>query len=91
MDFYRNWQNYKLGFGSVTAEFWLGNEKLSSLFTDSDQYTLRVDLENEVHQWYHAQYSDFYIDGSEENYKLTIGNYTGTAGKDQHNNIHVCR
>ena len=31
VDFYRNWQDYKTGFGDLRTEFWLGNEKMHQL------------------------------------------------------------
>ena len=33
VNFYRDWNEYKSGFGSLSAEFWLGNGKIHSLTT----------------------------------------------------------
>ena len=44
VDFYRGWKDYKAGFGELTAEFWLGNDKIHRL-TASRPSSLRVDLE----------------------------------------------
>lgn len=50
-DFRRNWVQYKEGFGHLspddTTEFWLGNEKIHLITTQSTlPYTLRIDLED---------------------------------------------
>ena len=44
VDFYRNWTDYKRGFGNLSGEFWLGLDKIHRL-TSSGKYKLRVDLE----------------------------------------------
>ena len=45
VDFYRGWNDYKSGFGQLTAEFWLGNDKIHRL-TASRASSLRVELED---------------------------------------------
>lgn len=50
-DFSRNWVQYKEGFGHLspddTTEFWLGNEKIHLITTQSTlPYTLRIELED---------------------------------------------
>ncbi len=37
IDFYREWNEYKNGFGDLQTEFWLGNEKIHQL-TNQGQY-----------------------------------------------------
>ncbi|KAF3834105.1 hypothetical protein F7725_025309 [Dissostichus mawsoni] len=43
VDFQRTWKEYKMGFGSLSAEHWLGNEYVYQL-TRQRQYALRVEL-----------------------------------------------
>ena len=31
VDFYRNWQDYKCGFGELAGDFWLGNDNIHRL------------------------------------------------------------
>ena len=45
VDFHRDWKAYKEGFGSLSGEFWLGNDNLHRL-TDVNDVMLRVDLED---------------------------------------------
>jgi ficolin len=79
VDFYRNWTEYKNGFGDLNGEFWLGNDHLSSL-TASGEHELRVELEDFEGNNVYAKYSKFKIYPEEENYKLEVSGYSGTAG-----------
>ncbi len=77
-DFYRNWSDYKNGFGRLDGEFWLGNGKIHRL-TNKHQELL-VELEDFENVTAHAQYDYFSIDSEEDWYKLHLGSYSGTAG-----------
>ena len=79
VDFFKNWVYYKLGFGSLENEFWLGNEKIHRL-TKSRNMMIRFDLEDFDGNKAYAEYKAFYIDGENDNYKLHVGSYSGTAG-----------
>ena len=74
--FYRGWNSYKNGFGTLQNEFWLGLDKINRL-TDSDQMVLRVDLEDFENNTRYAEYSIFAVSDEAENYKLTIAEYSG--------------
>ncbi|XP_063442542.1 fibrinogen C domain-containing protein 1-B-like [Mytilus trossulus] len=78
-DFYRTWSDYKKGFGSLNGSFWLGNDNIHKL-TSSGRYELRVDLSDwEGGTWY-AVYKTFKVENESSKYKLTVGDYSGTAG-----------
>ncbi|XP_078579689.1 fibrinogen C domain-containing protein 1-like isoform X2 [Branchiostoma floridae x Branchiostoma japonicum] len=78
--FYRDWADYKTGFPSnLNGEFWLGNDKLYRLAVQK-VYQLRVDMEDVEGNTAYAAYDTFAISPESQNYKLHIGNYTGTAG-----------
>ena len=78
VDFYRDWEAYRNGFGTVKSDFWLGNEKIHAI-TNTGRYELRVDLKYNGQSEY-ARYDRFSIAGESNNYKLTVGSYSGTAG-----------
>ncbi|XP_053383665.1 microfibril-associated glycoprotein 4-like [Mercenaria mercenaria] len=42
-NFYRDWNDYESGFGSLNGNFWLGNLYIHML-TSTDRYELRIDL-----------------------------------------------
>ena len=57
-----------------------GNEYLSHV-TSSGSYTLRVDLWDFEGEYRWAEYTDFKIALKCDKYRLTIGTYSGDAGK----------
>jgi hypothetical protein len=87
-DFYRNWTEYKNGFGDLNNEFWLGNDHLSLLTSDGD-HELRIEIEDFEGNSAYAKYSKFKIYPEEDNYKLEVSGYSGTAGDslEYHNGV----
>ncbi|KFB50540.1 AGAP012000-PA-like protein [Anopheles sinensis] len=78
VDFHRNWTMYKIGFGDVSGEHWLGLEKLH-LMTRSGRRELLVVLEDFDGNSTFALYDEFKIGSEANKYKLTVGKYSGTA------------
>jgi len=77
-DFYKEWKDYKDGFGDLTTDFWFGLQKIHELcFTSPCE--LRVDLKYDGHDKF-ATYSTFKVAGSHEHYRLTVNGYSGDAG-----------
>ena len=88
VDFYRGWDDYKAGFGQLTAEFWLGNDNIHRL-TASRPTSLRVELEDWKGSKAYAKYGKFKIGDEQAQYRLEVGSYSGTAGdslKERENN-----
>ena len=88
-DFYRDWNDYKEGFGNLTGEFWLGNEKLC-LLTNQRNYSMKM----EVTYWNtsenrYALYKNFKVEGEDTKYTLRISGYTGNTSRDywKHHNM----
>jgi ficolin len=78
-DFYRTWDEYKTGFGNLTSEFWLGNDKIHRL-SARVLTRLGVDLEAWRGGLKNATYGKFRIENETLNYTLTVESYTGNAG-----------
>ena len=78
VDFYKTWAEYKQGFGGFSGEFWLGNDKLHTLASHSQELLVELgDFENNTA---HASYSSFSVASEEESYALRVGEFAGTAG-----------
>lgn len=78
--FYRGWQEYKNGFGSLEGEFWLGLDRIHQL-TASKPHELVVLLEDYDGNKTYAKYDRFEIGDESQKYALkTLGVYSGTAG-----------
>ena len=78
VDFFRNWLEYKVGFGALEKEFWLGNDKIHRLTKRKDMM-IRFDLKGFLGKVWFAEYRLFYIDGETDNYKVYISGHSGSA------------
>ncbi|XP_071786021.1 uncharacterized protein [Asterias amurensis] len=87
VDFYLDFANYSRGFGNLEGESWLGNDNLHRL-TAQGEYELRVDLTSFRDESRYAVYESFSIADVSDNYRLSLGSYSGTAGDmlSWHNN-----
>ncbi|XP_025102408.1 uncharacterized protein LOC112568993 isoform X2 [Pomacea canaliculata] len=79
VDFYRNWTEYERGFGDPKGEFWLGLSLLHNI-TSRMRYKLHIDLGDGEGGCPYAEYSTFAVEGPETKYRLSVSDYTGTAG-----------
>ena len=76
VDFYRQWKDYKIGFGDLNGNFWLGLDKIHRL-SKSGQNILRVDLHDFNNGKAYAKYTTFTVASESESYKLKVGGYSG--------------
>ena len=74
VDFYLNWTDYKQGFGNLSAEFWLGLDKIHRL-TSQTNNKLRVELEDFEGNTAYAEYDTFAVADEADNYRLSIEGY----------------
>ncbi|CAB3999267.1 Hypothetical predicted protein, partial [Paramuricea clavata] len=79
VNFHLNWSEYKVGFGNLSGEFWLGLDNIHRL-TKYNQSVLRVDLMDIDGSKGYAQYMSFSVASESESYKLNVGNFSGNAG-----------
>ncbi|XP_041849252.1 tenascin-R isoform X2 [Melanotaenia boesemani] len=77
-DFSRKWSDYRVGFGNLEDEFWLGLDNIQRIAAQG-RYELRIDMRDGQESVY-ANYDKFSIGDARNLYKLRIGEYNGTAG-----------
>ena len=77
MDFYRNWTDYKSGFGNLEGEHWLGLENMHLLSGVTAQ--LRVDLADWEGNTAFAKYDQFSVGDEDSDYCLL---YTSPSPRD---------
>ena len=78
VDFYRNWTNYKEGFGDLMTEFWLGNDDIHKVTKQGSQALIELkDFDNKTA---HASYGSFHVGAEAENYVLHFAGFSGSAG-----------
>lgn len=71
-DFFRSWAEYKLGFGKLEGEFWLGLDLLHVL-TSTVLQELRIELADYEGGERLAKYGFFYVGPPEDHYRLKVG------------------
>nr|XP_045608497.1 angiopoietin-1-like isoform X2 [Procambarus clarkii] len=74
VEFARDWQGYKHGFGSASTEYWLGNEALHQLTQHTPQ-TLRVAAGNIRNERNWAAWSSFSVADENTGYQLLVDGY----------------
>ena len=70
--FNRNWQDYKIGFGSIENNYWMGLDNMRKLIGDR-RMELRLDLFNIISDNSFIVYDHFNIDSERQMYTLEIG------------------
>ncbi|XP_050335083.1 fibrinogen C domain-containing protein 1-like isoform X1 [Bactrocera neohumeralis] len=79
VDFYRKWTDYKIGFGNLDGNYWIGLDKLHAL-TTSCEHELYIRMESFSGVKYYARYNLFVVGSEAEGYVLkTVGDYKGDA------------
>ncbi|CAH1798379.1 unnamed protein product, partial [Owenia fusiformis] len=86
VDFYRNWTDYKNGFGHTDGEYFLGFNQILSVLKQGS-YKLRIELTTWPDQGNvtkYAEYSTFDLAGESEQFRITVLGYSGTAGNSMY-------
>ena len=81
-DFYRDWEDYKTGFGDKSGEYWLGNENIYYLTTQNTSlhiYMETFEADNVNPFSAVAEYSRFKVNDENDKYRLSVGGYNGTC------------
>ncbi|CAG2252287.1 Ryncolin-2,Ryncolin-1,Ficolin-2,Ficolin-1,Ryncolin-3 [Mytilus edulis] len=79
LSFDRTWEEYKTGFGSVSEEYWLGNDNIHQIST-STSHKLSIYIEDFTGSYKYANYSHFSIGDELRKYQLRIYGFKLTSG-----------
>ncbi|XP_006005130.1 angiopoietin-related protein 1a [Latimeria chalumnae] len=79
VNFFRNWENYKKGFGNIDSEYWLGLENMY-LLANQGNYRLLIELKDWTDKKVYAEYGSFRLEPESDYYRLRLGVYQGNAG-----------
>ncbi|XP_064182867.1 fibrinogen-like protein 1-like protein [Anguilla rostrata] len=79
VDFDRTWTEYKLGFGALTGDHWLGNEYLHQITSRPGRFKLAVKLVDKDAVTKFGEYDPVLVENEEAQYRLRLGLFQGTA------------
>ncbi|XP_069131802.1 microfibril-associated glycoprotein 4-like [Argopecten irradians] len=77
VDFYRNWDEFKSGFGDLHGNFWLGNDQLSVL--TETPCVLRIQIHSLNGTFGYAEYSQFQVSNETDQYRLFVTGFSGNV------------
>ena len=77
--YFRNWNECELGFGNLSGNIWLGLNYIHQLLK-AEKAAIRVYLEDFDGISRYAHYSSFKIADAADMYRLSVSNYSDTAG-----------
>ena len=79
VNFTRNWQEYKQGFGDPSGDYWLGNDAIHHLTKNTCKLKFTMTYEDDN---YNAIYESFSVGDESTNYRLSVNSFKdgGTAG-----------
>ncbi|CAF1203359.1 unnamed protein product [Rotaria sordida] len=77
-NFFVTWSSYRRGFGDLTRDFWLGNEKIYAL-SNQNEYRLHIDMEDFNDQSRFVDYEWFFITDEPTKYTLNLGRYMSAS------------
>ncbi|XP_059169737.1 ficolin-1-A-like [Physella acuta] len=80
VDFRRNWEDYRDGFGTYAGDYWLGLKHMYKL-TSMGRWELRVEMTFRKVDYY-AQYKSFKIGSESEYFPLRISGFSGNVSDD---------
>ena len=78
VNFRRNWNDYKVGFGELNGDMWVGNEVIHELTKAPSELLINMRMKNTSNMVY-VKYADFSIGDEASNYKLRISGPSGNA------------
>ncbi|XP_071837354.1 fibrinogen-like protein A isoform X2 [Apostichopus japonicus] len=79
VEFNRDWEDYKNGFGFPHRDLWLGNEKLAYI-TNQKDYEIRFDFVSKSGDPHFAKYNLFRVSDEGTLYRLVdVGDYDSTS------------
>ncbi|XP_058120137.1 ficolin-1-like [Anopheles ziemanni] len=88
VDFYRDWAEYRNGFGALDGEFWLGLEYVHQI-TKNQPHELLVEMKDFHGNYGYAKYAEFQVGNESEMYALKkLRKYSGTAKDSMGGNRH---
>ncbi|XP_060929447.1 microfibril-associated glycoprotein 4-like [Limanda limanda] len=82
VNFYRPWIQYKVGFGSVDGEHWLGLDNLHYLTSGPKKFELQVDMKDFEGNNASAHYRMFSVGSECNGYNLTVSGFTDKGAGD---------
>ncbi|XP_059175242.1 ficolin-2-like [Physella acuta] len=81
VNFTRTWNDYKNGFGSISGDFWIGNDVISSL-TSLGYNELRFDMKYKGKDYY-AVYRGFKVQNEAAKYRMNYPSFSGGNVEDK--------